>query len=346
MPEAVNHPSISAAVAAGTHRFCVAPMMDRTDRHCRYLHRLITQRARLYTEMITAAALAHASDISRFLDFDASEHPVALQLGGSDPRQMAAAARHGQSWGYDEINLNIGCPSPRVTVGRFGACLMSEPALVAECVRTMRDAVSVPVTVKTRIGVDTFDSDQFLDDFVGTVAAAGCDTFIIHARKAWLNGLSPKENREIPPLKYDRVARLKRSFPHLILIVNGGLTNLDAAHAVLTVNDSVLNGVMVGRAAYDTPYIMAGVDQLFYDDPHPAQSRTQIAEAYLGYAKKAALAGAKTHLMLRHISGLFHGLAGARVWRRTLAQTAQTGNGLSELVDLAHTLERGEPLAA
>ena len=329
-----------------THRFCVAPMMDRTDRHCRYLHRLMSRHARLYTEMITAAALTHADEIDRFLDFDASEHPLALQLGGSDPAEMAAAARHGQAWGYDEINLNIGCPSPRVTVGRFGACLMSEPSLVADCVRAIRDVVTVPVTVKTRIGIDAHDSDQFLDDFIGVVAKAGCDTFVIHARKALLNGLSPKENREIPPLKYNRAARLKRSFPHLTIILNGGLLNLSAAQAALAEQDPVLDGVMIGRAAYDTPYIMAGVDDVFYDDAQLVLGRAQVMEAYVRYVEKAAADGAKPHLMLRHASGLFHGLTGARIWRRTLARISQTGVGLSELVDLAQTLEKGEPLAA
>ena len=306
----------------------------------------MSRHARLYTEMITAAALTHAKDIERFLDFDASEHPIALQLGGSDPADMAAAARHGQAWGYDEINLNIGCPSPRVTVGRFGACLMSEPGLVADCVRAIRDVVTIPVTVKTRIGIDAQDSDQFLDDFIGIVAKAGCDTFVIHARKALLNGLSPKENREIPPLKYDRAARLKRSFPELKIILNGGLLSAAAAEAVLAEQNALLDGVMIGRAAYDTPYMMAGVDKIFYADPHPVPSRAHVAEAYVRYIQKAVAAGAKAHLMLRHASGLFHGLAGARIWRQTLSHLAQTGTGLTELVTLAQTLEKGEPLAA
>ena len=332
--------------AGRTHRFCVAPMMDRTDRHCRYLHRLMSRHARLYTEMITAAALTHANDIDRFLDFDAGEHPVALQLSGSDPAEMAAAARQGQAWGYDEINLNIGCPSPRVTVGRFGACLMSEPDLVADCVRAIRDVVTVPVTVKTRIGIDAQDSDQFLDDFISIVAKAGCDTFMIHARKAWLNGLSPKENREIPPLKYDRAVRLKHTFPKLTIILNGGLMSVAAAQTALAECDPALDGVMIGRAAYDTPYMMADVDEGFYEDTHSILSRTDVVEAYVRYMEKAAADGAKPHLMLRHASGLFHGLAGARIWRRTIAQISQTGAGLAELVALARSLEKGEPLAA
>ena len=296
--------------------------------------------------MITAAALTHANDIARFLDFDASEHPVALQLGGSDPAEMAAAARQGEAWGYDEINLNIGCPSPRVTVGRFGACLMSEPDLVADCVRAIRDVVTIPVTVKTRIGIDAHDGDQFLDDFIGIVAKAGCDTFVIHARKAWLNGLSPKENREIPPLKYDRAARLKRSFPELKIILNGGLLSVAAAQTALAEQNPALDGVMIGRAAYDTPYMMAGVDAFFYADPKPAPSRAQVVEAYTHYVQTAVTGGAKAHLMLRHASGLFHGLAGARIWRQTLGRISQTGTGLDELVTLAQSLEKGEPLAA
>ena len=332
--------------ASDGHRFCVAPMMDRTDRHCRYLHRLLSRRARLYTEMITAAALSHARDTARLLDFDVSEHPVVLQLGGSEPAEMAAAARLGQTWGYDEINLNIGCPSPRVTVGRFGACLMTEPVVVADCVRAIRDVVALPVTVKTRIGVDVHDSDQFLDDFIGIVTAAGCDTFVIHARKAWLNGLSPKENREIPPLKYDRVTRLKRSFPHLTLVLNGGLMNVARAHAALMESDPPLDGVMIGRAAYDTPYVVADVDAVFYGDVRPPPSRAHVAEAYLRYVASAMSGGAKAHLMLRHASGLFHGLPGARVWRRTLAHVSQTGADPAQLIDLAHSLEKGEPLAA
>ncbi len=336
VPESQNAPA---------HRFCVAPMMDRTDRHCRYLLRLMSRHARLYTEMITAAALTHVVDPRRFLDFDPSEHPLALQLGGSDPGRMAKAASLGQTWGYDEINLNIGCPSPRVTVGRFGACLMTEPALVADCVRAIGAAVTIPVTVKTRIGVDMHDSDQFLDDFVGTVSAAGCDVFMIHARKAWLKGLSPKENREIPPLNYDRAVRLKRAFPHLTVILNGGLTRAEEALASIRTTPA-LDGVMVGRAAYDTPFLMAEIDRLFFDHAPTPPNRAAVAEAYVHYVERSVASGVSQHLALRHISGLFHGLPGARAWRRAVSQVCQATAPLSDLIQLAYILEKGEPLAA
>ena len=249
-------------------RLSVAPMLDWTDRHCRYFHRLLTRRARLYTEMVTTGALLHG-DVPRHLDFDASEHPVALQLGGSEPAELAQAAKLGLQWGYDEINLNCGCPSERVQRGSFGACLMAEPKLVADCVKAMVDAVDVPVTVKHRIGIDKVESYDFVRDFVGTVAEAGCGVFIVHARNAWLKGLSPKENREIPPLRYELVHRLKQEFPGLVIAVNGGLTTDDAVENELRAVD----GVMVGREAYHHPWWLARWDERFYGAPASALTR-------------------------------------------------------------------------
>jgi len=241
-------------------RLAVAPMLDWTDRHFRWLVRRITRRTLLYTEMVTTGALLHGGDRERFLGFDEDEHPVALQLGGADPRELAACARLGAERGYDEINLNVGCPSDRVQSGRFGACLMAEPALVADCVKAMRDAIDVPVTVKHRIGIDERDSYHALCDFVGTVAAAGCDAFVVHARKAWLSGLSPKENRSVPPLRYDVVHRLKRDFPGLTIVLNGGIESLDAAQAQL----AHVDGVMLGRAAYHDPWVLAEADEQIF----------------------------------------------------------------------------------
>jgi len=320
-------------------------MMDCTDRHCRYLMRLLSRRALLYTEMVTAQALVRGSDPRRFLALHPSEHPVALQLGGSDPQQLATAARLGEAWGYDEINLNVGCPSDRVTSGRFGACLMAEPILVADCVRAMRDAVTIPVTVKTRIGIDDLDSAAHLDHFITTVAAAGCETFIIHARKAWLQGLSPKQNREIPPLNYERVYALKRSFPDLTIILNGGLKTPTTAFDAIT-RDGRLDGAMLGRAPYDAPYILAEVDHLFFGDTAPAISRANAVTAYVAYAIRAIAEGARPHHVLRHMVGLFHGCANARTWRQTVARIGQSGSDPHELLELARSLEEGLSLAA
>ena len=330
-----------------THLFCVAPMMDCTDRHCRYLMRLLSRHTRLYTEMVTAAAIVRGSDPQRFLAFDPAEQPLALQLGGSDPSQLAQAARLATQYGYDEINLNVGCPSDRVTSGRFGACLMAEPSLVADCVKAMRDAVSIPVTVKTRIGIDDMDSDTHLDAFITTVAAAGCDTFIIHARKAWLNGLSPKENREIPPLNYPRVHKLKRSFPQLRIILNGGLKTVDAAHAALTDADgTALDGAMLGRAPYDTPYMLAEVDSTLFASSTPMPRRSDVVERYVAYAQRTIAQGLRPHHVLRHMIGLFHGSANARRWRQTVARLGQEGGDLHELVTLAQTLDEHQAMAA
>ncbi|APR95739.1 tRNA-dihydrouridine synthase A [Pandoraea thiooxydans] len=297
-------------------RISVAPMMDWTDRHCRYFHRLLSQHTWLYTEMVTTGALLHG-DVPRHLDFDAAEHPVALQLGGSEPADLAQAARLGAQWGYDEINLNCGCPSERVQRGAFGACLMAEPALVADCVKAMRDAVSVPVTVKHRIGIDSVEAYDFVRDFVGQVAEAGCETFIVHARNAILKGLSPKENREIPPLKYDYVYRLKRDFPDLEIIINGGIDTLDAA----AVHLEHVDGVMIGREAYHQPYLLAGVDTRFYGATAPVVSREAVEAGLIEYAARQVARGTYLGAITRHALGLYRGVSGARGWRRTLSES-------------------------
>ncbi|MEC4749608.1 tRNA dihydrouridine(20/20a) synthase DusA [Methylomicrobium sp. Wu6] len=300
------------------HSLCVAPMLDWTDRHCRFFHRLISKQARLYTEMVTTGALLHG-DRRRFLQFDASEHPLALQLGGSDPADLAACARMAEDFGYDEVNLNVGCPSDRVQNGRFGACLMAEPELVAECVAAMRKAVSIPVTVKSRIGIDDRDSYEELSGFIGTVAAAGCETFIVHARKAWLKGLSPKQNREVPPLRYDVVYRLKQDFPALQIVLNGGITTLEQAEDVLRTG---VDGVMVGREIYHNPYLLAEVDRRLYGTATEAITRTEIIEKLLPYIEQQRAEGVRLHSVTRHILGLFHGEPGARSWRRHLSEHA------------------------
>jgi tRNA-dihydrouridine synthase A len=296
-------------------RFCVAPMMDGTDRHCRYFHRLLTKRARLYTEMIVADAVLRG-DRRRLLGFDPAEHPVALQIGGSDPATLAAAARIGEDFGYDEINLNVGCPSDRVQSGTFGACLMKTPGLVADGVAAMRAAVRVPVTVKCRIGVDDQDPDESLFAFVDAVSAAGCAVFIVHARKAWLEGLSPKENREIPPLDYAIVRRLKAARPDLTVVLNGGLVSVARAFA----ETHSVDGVMLGRAAYGEPAILGEVDAVFFGDPGPPPTLEAVAAAMSVYVKESAAAGVKPHHVVRHMLGLYHGRPGARLWRRLLSQ--------------------------
>ncbi len=286
-------------------------MMDWTDRHCRYLHRLITRHALLYTEMVTTGALLHG-DQPRHLDFNVEEHPVALQLGGSEPADLAACARLAERWGYDEVNLNCGCPSERVQKGAFGACLMAEPQLVADCVKAMRDATTLPVTVKHRIGIDRNESYDFVRDFVGTVAAAGCEVFIVHARNAWLQGLSPKENREIPPLRYELVAQLKREFPQLTIAINGGLKTPDQIAEQL----QQLDGVMIGREAYHEPWSMAQWDSRFFGQPDPAASREQVEDAWLGYLDRLHAAGRPWPHAMRHALGLWNGTPGARRWRQ------------------------------
>ena len=299
-------------------RFCVAPMMDWTDRHCRYFLRLISRHARLYTEMITAPALAHG-DVPRHLDFDPVEHPLALQLGGSDPAELAHAAQLGERWGYDEINLNCGCPSERVQTGSFGACLMAEPALVADCVRAMRDAVTLPVTVKHRIGLDAAEDYSFVRDFVGTVAEAGCDVFIVHARNAVLKGLSPKDNREVPPLRYDVVRRLAREFPSCAFVLNGGLVAWDAIERELP----FVAGVMIGRAAYHDPYLLAGVDARLFGDTRPPRSRLEIIEALTAYASVQLARGTSLRAIARHVLGLYHGVRGGRRFRQVLSDATR-----------------------
>jgi tRNA-dihydrouridine synthase A len=308
-------------------RISVAPMMDYTDRHCRYLLRLVSPGALLYTEMVTAQALAHG-DVERLLGFDASEHPVALQLGGSDPVLLARAAQLGAERGYDEINLNVGCPSDRVQSGRFGACLMAEPALVADCVRAMREAVSVPVTVKCRIGIDDHDDYAFFERFIATVREAGVDTFVVHARKAHLQGLSPKENREVPPLRYEVPLRLKHEHPELTVILNGGLKSVAQVREWLPQFD----GAMLGRQAYHEPYLLAELHQAFVDPDWPLPSREAIVEQYAQYVERMLLEGHRLPLMLRHIHGLYTGLHGARSWRRFLGeQGARKGAGAEVL---------------
>ena len=367
-------------------RLAVAPMLDWTDRHFRWFVRRITRHTLLYTEMVTTGALLHGGDRERFLGFDDDEHPVALQLGGADPHELAICARLGAERGYDEINLNVGCPSDRVQHGRFGACLMAEPALVADCVKAMRDAIDVPVTVKHRIGIDERDSYEALCAFVDTVAAAGCDAFVVHARKAWLSGLSPRENRSVPPLRYDVVHRLKRDFPGLTIVLNGGIESLDAAQAQL----AYVDGAMIGRAAYHDPWVLAEADEQIFGaavgaretaEPTPSAQapetgrpatlvtrrdvgetwglerpprshraatgvsseegagamaspppeahqvarrlgRREVAEAMLPYIAAQAAAGVPVSQITRHLLGLFHGLPGARAWRRALS-----GNG-------------------
>ncbi|WP_268793579.1 tRNA dihydrouridine(20/20a) synthase DusA [Ramlibacter sp. Leaf400] len=294
-------------------RLSVAPMMDWTDRHCRFFHRLMTRRTLLYTEMVTTGALLHG-DVPRHLDFDETEHPVALQLGGSEPADLAHCARLGQQWGYDEINLNCGCPSERVQRGAFGACLMSEPQLVADCVKAMVDVVGIPVTVKHRIGIDQDDRYEFVRDFVGTVAEAGCRVFVVHARNAWLKGLSPKENREIPPLRYETVHRLKRDFPGLLFVINGGLaTNAQVQEHL----QRGLDGVMAGREAYHNPWWLASWDEAFYGEAAFAGSRESVEAALVDYmAAEKRERGTSWYSVARHMLGLRNGLPGARRWRQ------------------------------
>jgi tRNA-dihydrouridine synthase A len=314
-----------------THRFCVAPMMEWTDRHCRYLHRLLSGRARLYTEMVTAEAVIRG-DRERLIGFDPFEHPVALQLGGAEPARLALAAGIVEEFGYDEINLNVGCPSDRVQSGRFGACLMREPALVADCLGAMREAVRMPVTVKCRLGVDDQDPEESLRTFVGACSGTGVTTFIVHARKAWLKGLSPRENRDVPPLDYTLVYRLKQEYPRLQIVINGGVANLDETERHLLHVD----GVMMGRAAYHTPALLAGVDaRLFHGSDRCVDN---AVHDYLDYTGRKLSAGLPLHAMTRHMLGLFNGRPGARLFRRHLAENGtRPGAGVDTLrAALAH----------
>lgn len=307
---------------------CVAPMMDWTDRNCRYFHRLLSRHTLLYTEMVTTGAVIHG-DRERLLGYEPAEHPVALQLGGSEPAALAESARIGQEWGYDEINLNCGCPSDRVQSGRFGACLMAEPDLVARLVGAMREAVSIPVTVKSRIAIDDLEEWPTLVDFVRKVSAAGCTRFIIHARKAWLQGLSPKENRDVPPLRYDLVYRLKSEFPHLDISINGGIKTLDVAAEQL----KHVDGVMMGRAVYENPYLLAEADRRFFGAQEAVPERHAVVEAMLPYVERRMQQGAPLGSITRHMLGLFQGLPGARAWRRHLSENAhKSGAGPDVLV--------------
>jgi tRNA-dihydrouridine synthase A len=307
-------------------------MMEWTDRHCRYFHRLLTRQTRLYTEMVTTGALRHG-DVERHLDFDASENPLALQLGGSEPHDLAHCARLAERWGYDEINLNCGCPSERVQRGAFGACLMAEPELVGDCVAAMRDAAVLPVTVKHRIGIDRHESYGFVRDFVGKVAERGCAVFIVHARNAWLKGISPKENRELPPLRHEMVERLKADFPALTFVLNGGVTTNDAIEAHLRVVD----GVMVGRAAYHHPWSMIDWDQRFFDEAPRSFERDDIEAAMADYMEQVAATGEPWSHVSRHIIGLRHGEPGARRWRQVWSDPALKGRRPREVSRLART---------
>ncbi|MCK5897574.1 MAG: tRNA dihydrouridine(20/20a) synthase DusA [Methylococcales bacterium] len=308
-------------MSAMNHLFSVAPMLDWTDRHCRYFYRLMSKKALLYTEMVTTGALIHANQ-HRFLQFNPEENPLALQLGGSDPQELALCARMAQDYGYDEVNLNVGCPSDRVQNGQFGACLMAKPALVAECVNAMTQAVAIPVTVKSRIGIDMQDSYEELTDFIEIIADSGCHTFIVHARKAWLQGLSPKQNRNIPPLRYDIVYQLKQDYPNLNFILNGGITNLEQIKQHLSKTD----GVMLGREVYNRPFLLAEIDHEIYNRPRLLKKRQCIIEELIPYVDKQLTRGIRLHSVTRHILGLFHGQKGARNWRRYLSEEAVKKN--------------------
>ena len=308
----------------------MAPMMDWSDRHCRYFWRLLTKQSLLYTEMVTTGALIHG-ERERFLDFNPEEHPVALQLGGSNPTDLARCARWAQDWGYDEVNLNCGCPSDRVQSGTFGACLMGKPDLVADCVKAMRDACDIPVTVKHRIGIDHMESYEEMRDFVATVADAGCEIFIVHARKAWLQGLSPKENREIPPLHYPWVYRLKQELPDLTIVINGGIQSIEECQAHL----EHVDGVMVGREAYQNPWMLADVDPCLYDTGETGLARQDIMRDLLPYVERQLANGSKLNHITRHILGLFQGVPGARKFRRHLSENAYKAEAGIEVLETA-----------
>ena len=320
-------------------RFCTAPMMDWTDRHCRVFHRLMTRRGRLYTEMLTSGAIIHG-DRQRLLAFDACEHPVALQLGGSDPHDLATSAKIGEDFGYDEINLNVGCPSDRVKDGRFGACLMAEPALVAAGVAAMKRAVGIPVTIKCRIGIDNQDPEAALDTLARAVVESGADALIVHARKAWLSGLSPKENRDIPPLDYERVYRLKASMPEVPVIINGGIGSLAEAKQHL----AHVDGVMLGRAAYQEPWRLLNVDPELFGEAAPFAAMKDVFEAMTPYIERELAAGTRLHSITRHFVGAFHGVPGARAFRRHLAENGvKAGAGIDVLRDAIALVEDRSP---
>ena len=337
MPE-----TLRAEPAISPWRLSVAPMIDWTDKHCRYLHRLLTKKTRLYTEMVTTGGLLHGGE-RRHLRMDACEHPVALQLGGSEPADLARCAAIGQRWGYDEINLNCGCPSERVQRGAFGACLMAEPRLVADCVKAMADAVDLPVTVKHRIGIDREESYAFVRDFVGTVAEAGCGVFIVHARNAWLKGLSPKENREIPPLRYEMVYRLKQEFPQLTIVLNGGVTGDEQIAAHL----QQVDGVMLGREAYHHPWIMTAWDQRFLGGGPCPLSQDEVEAAMVAYMQRElAEDGTPWSAIARHMLGLHHGRRGARLWRQVWSDHKLKARPAEEVWALARAQLALEPATA
>ncbi|KPL92183.1 tRNA dihydrouridine(20/20a) synthase DusA [Vibrio splendidus] len=312
------------------NRLSVAPMLDWTDRHCRYFHRLLSQQTLLYTEMITTGAILHGK--GDFLEYNEQEHPLALQLGGSNPVDLAACAKLAGERGYDEINLNVGCPSDRVQNGRFGACLMAEPELVADCVSAMKEVTDIPITVKTRIGIDDQDSYEFLTKFVSTVSEkGGCEQFTIHARKAWLSGLSPKENREIPPLDYDRAYQIKKDFSDLVIAVNGGVTTLEQTREHL----QHLDGVMIGREAYHSPFILAEVDQQIFGLDTPIKKRSQVVEEMYPYIERELSNGASLGHISRHMLGLFQSMPGARQWRRYISENAHKKGAGIEVMQTA-----------
>ncbi|MFA0505035.1 tRNA dihydrouridine(20/20a) synthase DusA [Vibrio sp. 10N.222.54.B12] len=311
-------------------RFSVAPMLDWTDRHCRYFHRLLSQQTLLYTEMVTTGAILHGK--GDFLEYNEQEHPLALQLGGSNPVDLAACAKLAGERGYDEVNLNVGCPSDRVQNGRFGACLMAEPELVADCVSAMKEVTDIPITVKTRIGIDDQDSYEFLTKFVSTVSEkGGCEQFTIHARKAWLSGLSPKENREIPPLDYDRAYQIKKDFSDLVIAVNGGVTTLEQTKEHL----QHLDGVMIGREAYHSPFILAEVDQQIFGLDTPIKKRSQVVEEMYPYIERELSNGASLGHISRHMLGLFQSMPGARQWRRYISENAHKKGAGIEVMQTA-----------
>ncbi|MFZ0147742.1 MAG: tRNA dihydrouridine(20/20a) synthase DusA [Xanthobacteraceae bacterium] len=323
-----------------SHRFCVAPMMEWTDRHCRFFHRLLTRRALLYTEMLTTGAVLHG-DRARLLRYDPAERPLALQVGGADPRALAQSAKIAAEWGFDEINLNVGCPSDRVQEGRFGACLMAEPGLVGDCVAAMRAAAAIPVTVKCRIGIDEQDPEAALAVFADAIERAGADALIVHARKAWLKGLSPKENREVPPLDYDRVYRLKAAHPRLTIVLNGGIAGVAEVRAHL---DRV-DGVMMGRAAYQQPWRLLTVDPSVFGDAPPLTSPHAAAAALIPYIERELADGVRLHAITRHLHGLFQGVPGARAFRRQLAGAAASPQAGAALLREALTFIVDDTLA-
>jgi len=332
-----------AIIPSEAFRFCVAPMLDWTDRHERYFLRLMSRHARLYTEMVTTGAMLNG-DRARHLDYHPAEHPLALQVGGSNPDELARCAELAQQWQYDEINLNVGCPSDRVQSGRFGACLMADPELVTRCIRAMQQACDIPVTVKSRIGIDEHDSDEFLWRFIQPLYDAGCRIFVVHARIALLDGLSPKENREIPPLQYDRVERLKTAFPDACIVLNGGIRSIEQSQELLQTFD----GVMLGREIYQNPYIMTEVDNALFGEHNPVMSRSDVIQAFLPYMQEQLANGVSLHHMTRHILGLYKGQPGGKQFRRHLSENAwRKGSGISVLEDavtMAESLRNSESL--